>query len=205
MRKMGKFIVAISGGSGGLYAIKVCESILANGDELFLVTSEPGRRVLSLETSLNLSGNTEKDLKILLDKFGNKYENQIHIHHQNDVGASIASGSFKTDGMVIVPCSTGTLGSIANGISRGLIERAADVVLKERRKLIIVPRETPLSIIHLKNMVKLTEAGGIVMPASPGFYHIPNSVDDLVNMVASRVLQHLEIESPIIKPWKGEN
>ena len=105
--------------------------------------------------------------------------------------------------MVIIPCSTGTLGSIANGISRGLIERAADVVLKERRKLIIVPRETPLSIIHLKNMVKLTEAGGIVMPASPGFYHLPNSVDDLVDMVASRVLQHLEIESPIIKPWKG--
>ena len=110
---------------------------------------------------------------------------------------------FKTDGMVIIPCSTGTLGSIANGISRGLIERAADVVLKERRKLIIVPRETPLSLIHLKNMVKLTEAGGIVMPASPGFYHIPKSVDDLVDMVASRVLQHLEIESSIIKQWKG--
>ena len=125
------------------------------------------------------------------------------LYHENDVAAPIASGSFRTDGMVIIPCSTGTLGSISNGISRGLIERSADVILKEKRKLIVVPRETPLSLIHLRNMIRLTEAGGVVMPASPGFYHLPKSVNDLVDMIASRVLQHLGIESHIIKPWKG--
>ena len=200
---MAKFILAISGGSGGLYALRVGEALLANGDELLMVTSEPGRRVLSLETSIKLSGNIDDDRKILLDHFGDKFKDKIHIYHENDVAAPIASGSFRTDGMVIIPCSTGTLGSISNGISRGLIERSADVILKEKRKLIIVPRETPLSLIHLRNMIRLTEAGGIVMPASPGFYHLPKSVNDLIDMIASRVLQHLGIESHIIKPWKG--
>ena len=200
---MAKFILAISGGSGALYAIKIGASLLENGDELFMVISEPGRRVLSLEASIKLSGNMNEDKQILLACFGDKFKNNIHLYDEKNVGAPIASGSFKTDGMVIIPCSTGTLGSISNGISRGLIERAADVILKERRKLIVVLRETPLSLIHLRNMIRLTEAGGIVMPASPGFYHLPKSVNDLIDMVASKVLQHLGVESPIIKPWKG--
>ena len=105
--------------------------------------------------------------------------------------------------MAIVPCSTGTLGSIANGISRGLIERAADVCLKERRTLIVVPRETPYSLIHLENMTKLTKAGAIVLPASPGFYNVPKSIDDLVKMISSRVLEKLGIVSSTLKEWEG--
>ena len=131
-------------------------------------------------------------------------ENLLDVIDENDVGASIASGSFRTSGMAIVPCSTGSLGSLANGISRGLIERAADVCIKERRKLIIVPRETPYSLIHLENMTKLTMAGAVILPASPGFYNLPQTIDDLVNMISSRVLEKLGIESENLKEWKGE-
>ena len=106
--------------------------------------------------------------------------------------------------MAIVPCSTGSLGSLANGISRGLIERAADVCIKERRKLIIVPRETPYSLIHLENMTKLTRAGAIILPASPGFYNLPQKIEDLVDMISSRVLEKLDIEPENLKEWKGE-
>ena len=141
--------------------------------------------------------------RLLLEKF-NFDENLLEVVDENDVGASIASGSFRTSGMAIVPCSTGSLGSLANGISRGLIERAADVCMKERRKLIIVPRETPYSLIHLENMTKLTKAGAIILPASPGFYNLPQSIDDLVNMISSRVLEKLGIESDNLKEWKGE-
>ena len=141
--------------------------------------------------------------KILMDKF-NFNEDLLEVIDENDVGASIASGSFRTSGMAIVPCSTGSLGSLANGISRGLIERAADVCMKERRKLIIVPRETPYSLIHLENMTKLTRAGAIILPASPGFYNLPKTIDDLVDMISSRVLEKLGIVSENLKEWKGE-
>ena len=158
---------------------------------------------MSLETDLKLTGSADKDKKFLQEKF--KFDgNLLEVIDENDVGASIASGSFRTSGMAIVPCSTGSLGSLANGISRGLIERAADVCMKERRKLIIVPRETPYSLIHLENMTKLTKAGAIILPASPGFYNLPQTIDDLVNMVSSRVLEKLGIESDNLKEWKGE-
>ncbi|HJP27345.1 MAG TPA: UbiX family flavin prenyltransferase, partial [Dehalococcoidia bacterium] len=115
----------------------------------------------------------------------------------------IASGSFPFDGMVVVPCSGGTLGRIAHGISSGLLERAADVCLKERRRLVLVPREMPISLIHLRNMTSVTEAGAIVLPASPGFYHNPTGIDDLIDMVAGRILASLGIESLVMKPWFG--
>ena len=143
---MKKYILGISGGSGGLYSISVLKGIVNAGHKCYLVTSKPGRRILSLETNTKLSGNADKDKKILVEKF-NFNEDLLEVIDENDVGASIASGSFRTSGMAIVPCSTGSLGSLANGISRGLIERAADVCLKERRKLIIVPRETPYSCL----------------------------------------------------------
>ena len=143
---MKKYILGISGGSGGLYSISVLKGIVNAGHKCYLVTSKPGRRILSLETDTKLSGNADKDKKILVEKF-NFNEDLLEVIDENDVGASIASGSFRTSGMAIVPCSTGSLGSLANGISRGLIERAADVCLKERRKLIIVPRETPYSCL----------------------------------------------------------
>ncbi len=198
-----KFILGVSGGSGGLYAMAVLKGICESGNTCYLVSSEPGRRVLALETNVSLTGQVKNDKKVLLSKF--KFDPRlIEVIDENDVGANIASGSFQNDGMVIVPCSTGTLGSIANGISRGLIERAADVCLKERRKLIIVPREAPYSLIHLENMIKITRAGGIVLPASPGFYNLPTTIDDIVNMVSSRILEKLGILSDTLIEWKGE-
>ena len=190
-------------GSGGLYSISVLKGIVNSGHKCYLVTSKPGRRILSLETDTKLSGNADKDKKILIEKF-NFNEDLLEVIDENDVGASIASGSFRTSGMAIVPCSTGSLGSLANGISRGLIERAADVCLKERRKLIIVPRETPYSLIHLENMTKLTRAGAVILPASPGFYNLPKKIDDLIDMISSRVLEKLNIEPENLKEWKGE-
>jgi len=200
---MKKYILGISGGSGGLYSISVLKGIVNAGHKCYLVTSKPGRRILSLETDTKLSGNADKDKKILVEKF-NFNEDLLEVIDENDVGASIASGSFRTSGMAIVPCSTGSLGSLANGISRGLIERAADVCLKERRKLIIVPRETPYSLIHLENMTKLTRAGAVILPASPGFYNLPKKIDDLVDMISSRVLEKLDIQPENLKEWKGE-
>ena len=200
---MKKYILGISGGSGGLYSISVLKGIVNAGHKCYLVTSKPGRSILSLETDTKLSGNADKDKKILVGKF-NFNEDLLEVIDENDVGASIASGSFRTSGMAIVPCSTGSLGSLANGISRGLIERAADVCLKERRKLIIVPRETPYSLIHLENMTKLTRAGAIIIPASPGFYNLPKKIDDLIDMISSRVLEKLDIEPENLKEWKGE-
>ena len=200
---MKKYILGISGGSGGLYSISVLKGIVNAGHKCYLVTSKPGRRILSLETDTKLSGNADKDKKILIEKF-NFNEDLLEVIDENDVGASIASGSFRTSGMAIVPCSTGSLGSLANGISRGLIERAADVCLKERRKLIIVPRETPYSLIHLENMTKLTRAGAVILPASPGFYNLPKNIDDLIDMISSRVLEKLDIETENLKEWKGE-
>ena len=200
---MKKYILGISGGSGGLYSISVLKGIVNAGHKCYLVTSKPGRRILSLETDTKLTGNADKDKKILVEKYDFN-EDLLEVIDENDVGASIASGSFRTSGMAIVPCSTGSLGSLANGISRGLIERAADVCLKERRKLIIVPRETPYSLIHLENMTKLTRAGAIILPASPGFYNLPKKIDDLIDMISSRVLEKLDIESENLKEWKGE-
>ncbi len=199
---MNKYILGISGGSGALYSLAVLKGICDSGNICYLVTSKPGRRVLSLETGLNLVGKPASDKKILQDNLSIDDE-KLEVIDENDVGANIASGSFRTKGMAIVPCSTGTLGSIANGISRGLIERAADVCLKERRTLIVVPRETPYSLIHLENMTKLTKAGAIVLPASPGFYNLPKNIDDLVNMVSSRILEKLEIVSSNLKEWEG--
>ena len=200
---MKKYILGISGGSGGLYSISVLKGIVNAGHKCYLVTSKPGRRILSLETDTKLSGKADKDKEILVEKF-NFNEDLLEVIDENDVGASIASGSFRTSGMAIVPCSTGSLGSLANGISRGLIERAADVCLKERRKLIIVPRETPYSLIHLENMTKLTRAGAVILPASPGFYNLPKKIDDLIDMISSRVLEKLDIEPENLKEWKGE-
>ena len=200
---MNKYILGISGGSGGKYSVSVLKGIINAGHKCYLVTSKPGRRILSLETETNLTGNADKDKKILVEKFS--FDGSLlEVIDENDVGASIASGSFRTNGMAIVPCSTGSLGSLANGISRGLIERAADVCLKERRKLILVPRETPYSLIHLENMTKLTKAGAIILPASPGVYNLPKSIDDLVDMISSRVLEKLGIEAKNLKEWKGE-
>lgn len=201
---MGRYIVGIAGASGAPYAKRVLQGLLAGGHEVKCVISEAGRRVLEVEEGLLLTGNTETDHPDVLEWLGVKSGGtRLEMLHHRDVAASIASGSFHTDGMVVVPCSGGTLAKIATGVSSGLLERAADVCLKERRKLILVTRETPLSLIHLRNMTAVTEAGAIVLPGSPGYYHRPSSVQDLVDMVAGRILSHLGVDSALLKEWTG--
>lgn len=201
---MGVYVLGIAGASGTPYARRVLEEMLGAGHDVKAVITDAGRKVLAVEEDLVLTGNTEADTPALLE-WANvpDFAGTFELYHHKDVAAPIASGSFAVDGMVVVPCSGGTLGRIAHGISNGLLERAADVCLKERRRLVLVPREMPLSLIHLRNMTAVTEAGAIVLPASPGFYHNPKSIDDLVDMVAGRILASLGIDSKVMKTWLG--
>ena len=201
---MGVYVLGIAGASGTPYARRVLEQMLGAGHDVKAVITDAGRKVLTVEEDLVLTGNTEADTPTLLE-WANvaDFAGTFGLYHHKDVAAPIASGSFAVDGMVVVPCSGGTLGRIAHGISNGLLERAADVCLKERRRLVLVPREMPLSLIHLRNMTAVTEAGAIVLPASPGFYHNPKSIDDLVDMVAGRILASLGIDSKVMKTWLG--
>lgn len=201
---MGRYILGISGASGAPYAKRVLQGLLAGGHEVKCVITDAGRRVLDVEEGLTLTGNTEADTPDILAWAGMPaYSENFELLHHSDVAASIASGSYPTDGMAVVPCSGGTLARIANGISAGLLERAADVCLKERRRLVLVTREMPLSLIHLRNMTAVTEAGAVVLPGSPGFYHRPTGVQDLVDMVAGRILAQLGVESSLLKAWTG--
>lgn len=201
---MGVYVFGVAGASGAPYARRVLEQMLVAGHDVKAVITDAGRKVLDVEEGLLLTGNTEADTPLLLDWARAKdAPGTFELFHHKDVAAPIASGSFASDGMVVVPCSGGTLGRISHGISNGLLERAADVSLKERRRLVLVPREMPLSLIHLRNMTAVTEAGAIVLPASPGFYHNPKSVDDLVDMVAGRILASLGIDTRLMKPWLG--
>lgn len=201
---MGVYVLGIAGASGTPYARRVLEQMFGAGHDVKAVITDAGRKVLAVEEDLVLTGNTEADTPTLLE-WANvpDFAGTFELYHHKDVAAPIASGSFAVDGMVVVPCSGGTLGRIAHGISNGLLERAADVCLKERRRLVLVPREMPLSLIHLRNMTAVTEAGAIVLPASPGFYHNPKSIDDLVDMVAGRILASLGIDSKVMKTWLG--
>lgn len=183
-------IVAITGASGACYGIRLLEVLIAQNLEPYVVVSPAGRQVLSVELG---SGN----LKNHLGTVGYREEDV------RDLTSPLASGSFQTQGMVIIPCSTGTLGAVAHGISSNLIHRAAEVSLKERRALIVVPRETPLSTITLQNMLTLSQAGVQVVPASPGFYHAPSSIEDLVDFVVGRVLDLMKIPHQLTKRWTG--
>ena len=183
-------IVAITGASGSCYAVRLLEVLIERRLEPYVVVSPAGRQVMALELG---SG----DLKDHLGSTGYREEDV------RDLASPLASGSFPTSGMVIAPCSTGTLGSIAHGISSNLIHRAAEVCLKERRRLIVVPRETPLSQITLQNMLTLSRAGVHVVPANPGFYHAPQRIEDLVDFVVARVLDLMEIPHGLSKRWTG--
>jgi 4-hydroxy-3-polyprenylbenzoate decarboxylase len=184
-----RLIVGITGSSGVIYGIKTLEILWNLGIETYLVISEWGKRNVKIETD-----KTVDYVKSLATKY---YEN-------DNMAASISSGSFKMDGMAIVPCSMKTLSSIANGYEDNLISRSAGVCIKESRRLVIVPRETPLSKIHLESMIKLVEVGVIVLPAMPGFYHKPKSMDDLITHVVGKILDQFRIEHNIFKRWGGE-
>jgi len=183
-------IVALTGASGAAYGIRLLELLIAQGLEPYVVVSPAGRQVMGVELG---SG----ELKDHLGGTGYREEDV------RDLTSPLASGSFPTSGMVVIPCSTGTLGSIAHGISSNLIHRAAEVSLKERRPLIVVPRETPLSEITLQNMLTLAKTGVHVVPASPGFYHGPTSIQDLVDFVVGRVLDLMKIPHTLTRRWTG--
>ena len=192
-----KIIVGISGASGALYAKRVVEGLVAAGNiDIFLVVSTYGRRLLHEELGLEAGGTLD------LAALAGTNDHRITLIPYRDVGASIASGSFKTDGMVVVPCSNHKLAEFAHGLGDNLISRAAQVCLKERRKLVVVHREMPLGLVEIKNMMELTQAGGIVCPANPGFYHLPQTVDDVVNTVAARVLDLLDVPHRLSPRWK---
>jgi 4-hydroxy-3-polyprenylbenzoate decarboxylase len=188
-------VVAITGASGAAYAVRLLDGLVAAKRGVQLIVSSHGLRLLQTELGID-------SIAALRERVGAKgWDRHISVFDDNDRGAAPASGSAINAGMVICPCSMGTLSAISVGASRSLVERAADVALKERRPLLLVPRETPLSAIHLENMLRVTRAGAVVMPASPGFYHRPGSVDDLVNFVVARVLDHLGVPHQLVARW----
>lgn len=190
-------VVAITGASGAPYAVRLLESLVRARRRVQLIVSSHGLRLLDTEMGIG-------SVDALAKKVGKDWGRYVATFDDADRGAAPASGSALNAGMVICPCSMGTLSAIAHGSSRSLVERAADVMLKERRPLVLVPRETPLSEIHLENMLRVTRAGAIVMPAAPGFYHRPRSIDDLVNFIVARVLDHLGVEQDLVARWSGD-
>lgn len=231
---MNDLVVAMTGASGAIYAIRLLQVLLAAGRTVHLTISPSAKLVLDKELGLSVdldrfaltqllppetewaedsalqglwssSHGSATDASSVLSEAAHAKESSPHgkivYHHFQDFRAGIASGSFLTGGMVICPCSMGTLASVARGHSENLIHRAADVHLKERRRLIVVPRETPLGSIQLENMKRLADAGAVVLPAMPGFYHNPTSIHDLVDFVVGRICDHLGIEHALFKRW----
>lgn len=192
-------VMAVTGASGAPYAIRLLEQLLVAGQPVQLILSSHGLRLLRTETDVT----SVEELRVAVG--GERWDALVTLCDDADRGAAPASGSARNRGMVICPCSMGTVSAISQGTSRSLVERAADVALKERRKLVIVPRETPYSVIHLENMLRLTRAGAVVLPASPGFYHRPTSIQEMVDFVVARVLDHLEVEHSLGKRWGGDD
>lgn len=194
-------IVGITGASGAIYALHTIRALLQFGIEIHLVVSDYGEYVIESETGIGLKSGDLMD--IFRSRFGDTSLSGGIVKYSNkDLAASISSGSFKTDGMVVVPCSMKTLAGIAQGITGSLIERAADVTLKEGRKLVLVPRETPLNKIHLKNMLAAADAGAHIVPAMPAYYQKPGSIAELADFMAGRILALFDIEAKLFEPWK---
>jgi 4-hydroxy-3-polyprenylbenzoate decarboxylase len=194
--------VGITGASGALYAVRTLAALLSRGVHVELVISNYGRRLVKDELGGDVA--IERLLPFLAEKYGRSVEaGTMNLHSNRDMGATIASGSHGCKGMVIVPCSMKTLAAVAHGLSRNLLERAADVMLKERRSLVIVPRETPMSLMQLRNMVLCAEAGAVVLPAMPAFYHSPRTLDDLADFMAGKILAALGFEQDLYPPWTG--
>jgi 4-hydroxy-3-polyprenylbenzoate decarboxylase len=194
---MGKLpvILAITGASGAPYGVRLLEVLARHKVPTWLMVSRHGWRLMEEECGIT-------DGAGLKQATGGDWSS-VTVFDDDQRGALPASGSAPSAGMVVCPCSMGTVAAIAHGTSRSLIERAADVVLKERRKLILVPRETPLSLVHLRNLTLVTEAGAVVLPAAPGFYQKPKHVSDLVDFVVQRIVDHLGLEMNLVKRWEG--
>ncbi len=183
-----RLIVGITGASGVVYGKRLLEVLQEKKVETYLIVSKAAENVIEHELKM-----TKRELEKLA----------THVYDVNDLSAPIVSGSFKTDGMIVIPCSMKTLAGIAHGYSENLILRAADVTLKEKRKLILVPRETPLSVVHLKNMLDLASQGVFILPAMPAYYHKPQKTEDIIDFVAGKALDLLGIEHELFKRWSG--
>jgi len=194
--------VAITGASGAVYATRTLAALLSRGLHVELVVSEYGSRLLHDE--LGLAKAIQGIQPFLIEKYGDEVgRGTLAVHSNKDLGATIASGSHGCTGLAIVPCSMKTLAGVAHGLSRNLVERAADVMLKERRRLVIVPRETPMSLPQLKNMVLCAEAGAVILPAMPAFYQLPKTIDDLADFMAGKILDALGFDHELYPPWTG--
>lgn len=196
--------LAITGASGAQYALRLLECLLVAGESVYLMVSEPGQIVISMETDLKLPGRPTDMQRFLVEHYAARPE-QLQVFGKKEWTAPVASGTSVPRAMVVCPCTMGTLASIANGISNNLIDRAADVVIKEGRKLIIVPRETPFSAIHLENMLKLARLGVIMLAANPGFYHRPQRIEELIDFVVARILDQLDIAHELSARWGQES
>src|SRR5438128_2677652 len=194
--------LGVTGASGALYATRTLAALLERGLHVELIVSDYGRRLVRDE--LGDEATIERLLPYLAAKYGEGVgAGSINLHSNRDLGATIASGSHRCSGMAIVPCSMKTLAGVAHGLSRSLVERAADVMLKERRRLVIVPRETPMSLPQLRNMVLCAEAGAHILPAMPAFYQLPKSLDDLADFMAGKILAALGFDHELYEPWTG--
>nr|WP_227766191.1 flavin prenyltransferase UbiX [Zhaonella formicivorans] len=201
---MSKYIIGLTGASGAIYGVRLIKALLERGHQTLITITDAGRRVLREEVGWNLAGAAWEIEASLKNYFGiDETSELIRYFDNNDVGALIASGSVKTDGMIIVPCTMSAVSAIARGASTDLLERAADVILKEKRTLVVVPRETPLSQVHLHNLLMLAQMGVHVMPAMPAFYYKPQSLDDIIDFMVGRVLDFLGVEHSLYKRWQG--
>lgn len=195
-----RITLAITGASGAQYGLRLLQCLLAADKQVFVMISRAAQIVINTETDLKLPG-TPSEQEAFLSKEYSAEEGQLKVFGREQWMAPVASGSGAPSKMVVCPCSTGTLSAVATGASNNLIERAADVALKERRQLILVPREAPYSEIHLEHMLKLTRMGTVVIPASPGFYNRPATVEDMIDFVVARILNQLDIDQSLLPRW----
>ena len=195
--------VGVTGASGALYALRTIGALLEAGCRLEIIFSDFGRRLFLDE--LGPDAKVDRLADLVAERYGEGTRRGSFVLHSNrDLGASLASGSHACESMVVVPCSMKTLAAVAHGLSRSLIERAADVMLKERRRLVLVPRETPMSLPQLRNMTAAAEAGAILLPAMPAFYQMPQTLDDLASFMAGKILSALEFKHALYPPWKDQ-
>jgi 4-hydroxy-3-polyprenylbenzoate decarboxylase len=199
---MGACTVVVTGASGSVYGMRLVEQLVLAGHEVSTVFTEAGREVTAFELGFDLPADDAKVAAVSLAAFLElPTAERLRVAYPEDLFDRIASGSHRTDAMVVCPCSMGFVASVAHGLADDLPERAADVMLKERRPLVLVPRETPLSLVHLRNLTACAEAGAIVVPAMPAFYTKPESIDDLVSFVVGKVLDVLEVDHRLFKRW----
>ncbi|MBS3029092.1 MAG: UbiX family flavin prenyltransferase [Dolichospermum sp. DET50] len=196
-------ILGVTGASGLIYAVRALKFLLAAEYQIELVASKSTYTVWQAEQEIRMPGEPDKQEQFWREQAGVPSQGKLRCHPWSDVGAGIASGSFRTVGMIIIPCSMSTVAKLAGGLSSDLLERAADVQIKEGRKLVIVPRETPFSLIHLRNLTTLAETGVRIVPAIPAWYHNPQTIEDLVDFVVARALDQLDIDCIPIERWQG--